>query len=107
LRPGESRDVRVGGEVALRRVLTAADYERRAEVERRAQEWRTARAEAEANATDYPVDTGYGGIVNVAVEPVLTITENEVELRQPQVSDHRDDHGLLGLVASVKRRTER
>ena len=40
--------------------------------------------QAEANATAYPVDTGYGGIVDVPVEPVLIISECGVEVRQPE-----------------------
>ena len=61
------------GEVVVRRLRTEADYRCRADVERRAREWKEARAEAEANAIAYPVDTGYGGIVDVPVEPVLVI----------------------------------
>ena len=66
----------------VRRLPTDADYECRAAVERRVREWREARAEAAANATAYPVDTGYGGIVEVPVEPVLIIGEGGVELRE-------------------------
>ncbi len=68
--------------VAVRRLPTEADLESRAEVERQVREWKVRRAEAEAEATAYPVDTGYGGIVEVPVEPVLRITERGVELRE-------------------------
>lgn len=68
--------------VVVRRSPTEADYRFRANAEQRAREWQEARAEAEANATAYPVDTGYGGVITVPVEPVLVITEAGVELRE-------------------------
>jgi hypothetical protein len=77
--------------VVVRRLRTEADYECRAEVERQAREWKVARAEAEANATAYPVDTGYGGIVDVPVEPVLIITECGVEVRKPEEEEAGTD----------------
>jgi hypothetical protein len=79
------------GRGSVRRVPTEADHEYRAEVERRVREWQAARAEAEAGALDYPVDTGLGGgglfgvgsgIKTVKVAPVLIITENGVSVRE-------------------------
>ena len=78
---GRIEQRRRSGEVVVRRLLTEADHRYRAEVEQRVQEWKEARAEAEANATTYSIDSGYGGIVEVPVEPVLIISENGVELR--------------------------
>ena len=40
------------------------------------------RIEAQRKATPYPIDTGYGGIVEIDVEPVLKITADGVELRE-------------------------
>ena len=74
---------RRSGEVVVRRLPTAADHELRADVDRRAREWREARAEAEANASLYPIDVGNGEIVEILVEPVLIIGEGDVELREP------------------------
>lgn len=89
--------------VVVRRVMTAADHEYRAEVERRVEEGRQARAEAEANTLDYPVDAGVGGIVNVPVEPVLIITrEGGVELRGD--AQDAEDTVLAGLAALRARR---
>jgi hypothetical protein len=77
--------------VKVRRVPTEADRECRAEVERRVREWKEARAEANAKAIDYPIDTGLGGtglfgggsgIETVKVAPVLIITEAGVEVRE-------------------------
>jgi hypothetical protein len=75
---------RTGGEVVVRRVSTEADYECRAEVERRVWAWEAARIEAKRKATPYAIDTGYGGVVEVAVEPVLVIRDGGVELRESQ-----------------------
>ncbi|MBK5116507.1 MAG: hypothetical protein JJE23_06260 [Thermoleophilia bacterium] len=69
-------------EVVVRRLPTADDHRCRAEVERREREWKLARAEAAAKASNYPIDTGTTGIVEVAVEPVLKITADGVELRE-------------------------
>jgi len=89
---------RGGGEVEVRRLPTEADYELRAEVERHAQEWKEAKAKAEANATAYVVDaSSYSGSVVVDVEPVLVIREDGVELREAQKQAVRlviaDRHG--------------
>ena len=40
---------------------------------------RLRRDEAERKATLHAIDTGYGGIVEVAVEPVLDLRETGVE----------------------------
>jgi hypothetical protein len=69
------------GAVAYR-LPTDADRRIRAELVRRAEKRQEARAHAAANATAYPVDTGYGGVVEVQVEPVLIIGEDDVELRR-------------------------
>jgi hypothetical protein len=69
------------GAVAYR-LPTEADSRIRAELVRRAEERLAARARAAAGATAYPVDSGYGGIIEVEVEPVLVIGDNGVELRE-------------------------
>ena len=44
------------------------------------------RRDARRRATPYPIDTGYGGIVEVPVEPVFVIREGGVELREGAAS---------------------
>ena len=68
--------------IVVRRLPTEADHRVRAELVRRAEERQEARARASAGATSYPVDTGYGGVVEVPVEPVLVITEDGVAVRE-------------------------
>ena len=65
------------GAVEVRRHMTAED---RALREIAIRPWRQ-RIEAHRRATPYPIDTGYGGIVEVPVEPVLVIGETRVALR--------------------------
>jgi hypothetical protein len=79
---GQIEQRKVGGEVVLRRLMTAADHEYRAEVERQVQEYREVRAEARANASTYPIDRGYPGVIEVEVEPVLQILNGTVEVRE-------------------------
>lgn len=90
---GQIERSRASEGVVVRRNPTKADYESRADVERRAREWADARAEAEANAIAYPVDTG-SGIEAVNVEPVLVIRDGGVELRQPQEFNGTHDEPL-------------
>ena len=90
------------GGVRVRRALTAADHETRAETMRPLRE----RIEARRQAIAYPVDTG-GGIEKVMVEPVFKITANGVELRQPHELNGgvRDrEHGPLALLERISRR---
>lgn len=76
------RGLRGRDAVEVHRPLTPAEREaRRKAAESFARAFQD-RREAERRATPYPVDTGYGGIVDVLVEPVLQITESGVALRE-------------------------
>ena len=95
---------RRGHEVVARRIPTEADYEFRAEIERRARERKAARAEAAANAIPYPVDTG-DGVQSVMVEPVFVIGADGVEVRQPDDREReRGPHARLARLLAPRGR---
>lgn len=81
--------------VELRRKPTQADRAARVEAMRPVRE----RAEAERKATPYPIDTGYAGIVEVPIEPVLIIRESGVELRASEPNRARSRTMPVGHLA--------
>jgi hypothetical protein len=76
---GRHYTARNPGGVEIRRAMTPADHEAREKASRPFRE----RVEARRAATPYTVDTG-SGLESIPIEPVLLITEDGVELREPQ-----------------------
>lgn len=76
------RGSRGRGEVEVHRPLTQAELEAKRQTREAVARALQDRIEARRQATSYPIDVGYGGTVEVLVEPVLIIGEDEVELRE-------------------------